>query len=49
MRHFPAFLDLAGRPALVVGSGATAQRKAELLAAAGADVRTARPISTTRC
>jgi uroporphyrin-III C-methyltransferase / precorrin-2 dehydrogenase / sirohydrochlorin ferrochelatase len=41
MRHFPVFLDLAGRPALVVGSGATAQRKAQLLASAGAKVRTA--------
>ena len=41
MRHFPAFLDFAGRPALVVGSGATAQRKAELLASAGAHVCTA--------
>lgn len=41
MRHFPAFLDLAGRPALVIGSGETAQRKAELLTSAGARVRTA--------
>ena len=42
MRHFPAFLDLTGRTALVVGIGATARRKAELLASAGAEVRAAR-------
>jgi len=41
MRHFPAFLDLTGRPALVIGSGEIAQRKARLLASAGARVRTA--------
>ena len=40
MRFFPVFLDLAGQPALVVGDGPTARRKAELLAAAGAAVRT---------
>jgi uroporphyrin-III C-methyltransferase / precorrin-2 dehydrogenase / sirohydrochlorin ferrochelatase len=39
MRHFPAFLDLAGRRALVVGARAVARRKAALLASAGADVR----------
>jgi uroporphyrin-III C-methyltransferase/precorrin-2 dehydrogenase/sirohydrochlorin ferrochelatase len=45
MRHFPAFLDLAGRPALVVGSGEIAQRKASLLASAGARVRMASSFS----
>jgi uroporphyrin-III C-methyltransferase/precorrin-2 dehydrogenase/sirohydrochlorin ferrochelatase len=36
MRHFPAFLDLRGRIALVLGAGEVAERKAALLAAAGA-------------
>lgn len=36
---FPVFLDLAGRTCLVIGSGAEAERKAELLSCAGADVR----------
>ncbi len=36
MRHFPIFLDLAGRRALVLGEGEIAERKAEALAAAGA-------------
>ncbi len=49
MRHFPAFLDLAGRPALVVGTGETAQRKAELLASAGATCPRGTSISTTHC
>ncbi len=39
MRHFPAFLDLAGRTALVLGSGDVAERKAAPLAAAGATIR----------
>lgn len=41
MRHFPIFLDLAGRRALVLGSGPVAARKAEALARAGARVATA--------
>ena len=41
MRHFPAFLDLAGRPALVIGASDIAQRKAALLSSAGAVVRIA--------
>src|SRR5579859_1250166 len=45
MRHFPAFLNLAGRQALVIGSGEIAQRKAAVLAAAGALVRTAHSFS----
>ena len=35
----PAFLKLQGRPAVVAGGGAAAAWKAELLAAAGAEVR----------
>ncbi|HSO41834.1 MAG TPA: siroheme synthase CysG [Rhodospirillales bacterium] len=38
MEHFPAFFALKGRPVLVVGGGATACRKARLLADAGASV-----------
>ncbi len=41
MRHFPVFLDLHGRTALVLGDSEAAQRKAALLARAGAKVRTA--------
>ena len=38
MRHFPIFLDLAGRRVLVLGDGEIARRKAEPLARAGADI-----------
>jgi uroporphyrin-III C-methyltransferase/precorrin-2 dehydrogenase/sirohydrochlorin ferrochelatase len=41
MRHFPAFLDLQGRHALVLGDGEIAERKAEPLRRAGALVRQA--------
>ena len=40
MRHYPAFLDLVGRRALVLGAGENAARKAAALARAGADVVT---------
>ena len=36
MRHFPAFLDLAGRPVLLLGEGEALAAKAGLLVAAGA-------------
>jgi uroporphyrin-III C-methyltransferase/precorrin-2 dehydrogenase/sirohydrochlorin ferrochelatase len=39
MRHFPIFLDLSGRVALVLGAGEVAERKAEVLRAAGAKLR----------
>ena len=38
MRYLPIFLDVQGRRALVLGSGETAERKAEALRRAGADV-----------
>jgi precorrin-2 dehydrogenase/sirohydrochlorin ferrochelatase len=41
--EYPVFLDLAGRPALVVGGGAVALRKARALAEAGARVRVVAP------
>src|SRR3970040_1880705 len=43
MQHFPAFLDLRGRSALVVGGGAPAAHKAGLLLKAGAAVTVAAP------
>jgi uroporphyrin-III C-methyltransferase / precorrin-2 dehydrogenase / sirohydrochlorin ferrochelatase len=39
MRHFPLFMDLAGRRVLVVGAGELAEQKAETLRRAGAEVR----------
>jgi uroporphyrin-III C-methyltransferase/precorrin-2 dehydrogenase/sirohydrochlorin ferrochelatase len=39
MLHFPIFLDLVDRPALVLGVGEAAERKADLLHSAGAVVR----------
>lgn len=39
MRHFPAFLDLHGRTALVLGAGEAADIKAAFLARAGATLR----------
>ena len=39
MRHFPAFLDLHGRTALVLGTGEAADIKAAFLARAGATLR----------
>lgn len=41
MRHFPVFLDLAGRIVLVLGEGPVAERKAALLREAGAVIRRA--------
>jgi uroporphyrin-III C-methyltransferase/precorrin-2 dehydrogenase/sirohydrochlorin ferrochelatase len=39
MRHYPIFLDLNGRAVLVVGHGEMAERKAEPLLRAGAELR----------
>jgi uroporphyrin-III C-methyltransferase/precorrin-2 dehydrogenase/sirohydrochlorin ferrochelatase len=38
MRHFPIFMDLQGRPALVLGTGENADRKADALRKCGAIV-----------
>jgi len=43
MQHFPVFLNLAGRLAVVVGGGAVAERKVSLLAKAGARIRVVSP------
>ena len=43
MDHLPIFIDLAARRVLVVGAGAAAARKVELLVRAGADVRLVAP------
>ncbi|HEX6444660.1 MAG TPA: NAD(P)-dependent oxidoreductase, partial [Streptosporangiales bacterium] len=40
---YPLFLDVAGRPVLVVGGGRVAARRAAALADAGADVRVVAP------
>jgi uroporphyrin-III C-methyltransferase / precorrin-2 dehydrogenase / sirohydrochlorin ferrochelatase len=40
MRHLPIFLELSGRPAIVVGGGVVAARRAEVLIKAGARVTT---------
>jgi uroporphyrin-III C-methyltransferase / precorrin-2 dehydrogenase / sirohydrochlorin ferrochelatase len=43
MRHLPVFLELRERPAVVVGGGAVAARRAEVLIKAGARVTTFAP------
>src|SRR5262249_57249261 len=43
MEYFPIFLDLKGRPALVVGGGELALRKLRLLHKAGARVTVVAP------
>lgn len=48
MRYFPAFLDLHGAPALVVGGGEVAARKLDLLHQAGARITVVAPDVTAR-
>lgn len=43
MDYFPAFLQLRGRPCLVVGGGSIALRKAQLLSSAGARLNIVAP------
>ena len=47
MRYFPLFLDLRDRLVVVVGGGAVAERKVELLRSAGARIRLVAPRLTT--
>ena len=39
MKHLPLFFDLAGRRVVVMGEGPAAERRADLVRSAGADVR----------
>lgn len=43
MRYYPVFLDIKGRPCLVIGGGAVALRKIEGLLSAGAKVAVVSP------
>lgn len=43
MRYYPVYLDMRGRPALVVGGGAVGSRKAKTLLRAGARVTVISP------
>ena len=43
MRYYPVFLDIAGKPVLVVGGGNIAQQKMEDLLEAGAEVTVISP------
>ncbi|MDO8616826.1 MAG: bifunctional precorrin-2 dehydrogenase/sirohydrochlorin ferrochelatase [Dehalococcoidia bacterium] len=43
MRYYPVFLDLAGKPAVVIGGGKIAQQKVEGLLNAGAQVTVISP------
>ena len=45
-RYYPAYLDLAGRRAVVIGGGSIAERKTQQLLAAGADVMVVAPDAT---
>lgn len=46
MRHFPLFVDLAGRRVVVVGGGAVAERKVALLLRTTARIRVVAPVLT---
>lgn len=47
MRYFPAFLDLQSASALIVGGGAIAVRKLDLLSQAGASVTVISPTAAS--
>ncbi len=46
MQYFPVYLDLEGRPCVVIGGGEVAERKVESLLAAGARVTVVAPSLT---
>jgi precorrin-2 dehydrogenase/sirohydrochlorin ferrochelatase len=46
MRYYPAYLDLRGRPCLIIGGGTVAERKALSLLEAGADITIVSPLLT---
>ena len=48
MKFYPAYLDLRGRPCLVIGGGSVAERKALSLIEAGAEVTIVSPSLTSR-
>jgi precorrin-2 dehydrogenase len=48
MKFYPAYLDLRGRPCLVIGGGAVAERKALSLIEAGAEVTIVSPSLTPK-
>jgi siroheme synthase-like protein len=48
MGYYPIFLDMAGRPCVVIGGGAVAERKVEGLLDAGASVTVISPVLTER-
>lgn len=48
MRYYPIFLDLRGRPCVVVGGGQVAERKVKALLRAGASVHVISPVVTPR-
>src|SRR5512143_3096083 len=48
MKFYPAYLDLRGRPCLVIGGGSVAERKALSLIGAGAEVTIVSPSLTPR-
>jgi len=48
MGYYPIFLDLQGRPCLVIGGGSVAERKVEKLLNAGAEVTLISPSVTDR-
>jgi precorrin-2 dehydrogenase len=48
MRYYPAYLNLRGRPCLIVGGGTVAERKALSLLEAGADITIVSPLLTRK-